>query len=596
MKLLRLLASAIALGLTSVSFAANAVLSQYCQWSMGGGNASYGGVFDPSVVAAATGVATDLASTSSSSTTPTFSSSTYHFVAGDCAGHDWVFVAAGASWQIGLYRITSQSGNNCVVDAAIGHVILWNSSTGMWSLSTVAGCGATAGGTFSVCYSGPGQTADNVTNSTFGATQNSNAMSDGSSIFTPAMIGNAVHITTVGTNMIVGFYTITGYTSGTAVTVNAYAATAGAGSVATGYIGGSLDVLHSIQANTVGLCPVAGNWVWLSSNTPGANDTLAYSGSTSAPIVHAGYNTYWMDLWPASGSAVAIARPNGTGALPTTNMPLLSYTSHSLNPTGTDLVFLWFQATGSSGTSVVTLVADSVIAQCSVTNTDAANSAGAINLNGNNCIALDCDATTTDTTHTSVGLTVGQTNSKAIACRVSTASTNAAAYGMSLSANPETVIGNQVLGPGSGAIGIFLSSASNGDTIMYNTVVGYGDDCNQATGNTGLPAIINNMFTDSANGFNNVSSSNMTFLAYNRLRNSSANIATGSVWTTYSNALFGPQNAIGSSTYPDYHSSTDLRLLTSSPAVGNAMFPAASIGALQLSAASAPAFGAGYSQ
>ena len=210
MKYIRLVCWALLSLLSPLVF--GAALTANCAWSViATGDTLYGGVFDPSVVQGASGVPTDLASSSSTSTTPTFSSSTYSFVTGDVG--NWVYVSGGTGWQVGLYKITAvpSGGPTATVDAAIGHVILYNGN-GTWSLSTVAGCGATASGSFVVNYTGPGQTADNVTNATFGdATTANTTLTNTVNTFTPVMIGNGVHITAVGTNGLVGWYTILTY-------------------------------------------------------------------------------------------------------------------------------------------------------------------------------------------------------------------------------------------------------------------------------------------------------------------------------------------------------------------------------------------------
>ena len=549
-----------------------AAFTASCSWSVGGGNANYGSQFDPSQTA---GMLTNLASTSSSSTTPTFSSASYTFVAGDVG--NWVFVGAGASWQLGFYKITSLSGNNAVVDAAIGHVVLYAAATNTYSLSTVAGCGATANGTFSVNYSGPGQTADNVTNSTFGdATTANTTLTNTVNTFTPVMVGNAVHITAIGTNGVLGYYTILTYIDAKDVTINVTSNNGTTSSGMTGFIGGSLAALNNIGANTVGLCPVSGNWVWVGTGyTAAATDTLAFSGSTTAPVVVAGYKTYWMDL------ANPTRANSGSGALTITNFPVLAYgASYGFVASGSDIIVEWIAATCSKAAAAMNLSgSNEVFFGDSVNNSGVGGTAYSMT-SGTGLLMFNCDAIESAATGAGVGVLVSGGGS-VINSRISNSSNNAAAYGINSSANGTVIIGNQLLG--AGGFGIFLNSATAADVVYGNTVVGFVDDCNMLTGGSKLPVIVNNMFTDSTNGYNNVSAANAAFLAYNRFHNNSGSgIATPSSWSNYTN--FNAQVTANGSAYNDYNSATNLIPLSNSAAVAHGFFPSATIGAIQLSA------------
>ncbi len=572
MKILRLLAVALSLFAAQSAFATAFTAS--CVWSgMGAGNANYGSMFDPSQTA---GMATDLASTSSSATNPNFSSATYgNFTNASLVG-DWVFVGAGAGWQTGFYKITAVGSNVITVDAAIGHVVTYNTATGAFGLSTVAGCGATAGGTWAINYSGPGQSADFVTNATFACAQSVATMTDSSNTFDVSMVGNAIHITSVGTNMIIGWYTITAYANAQSVTINTPAATAGAGSGATGFIGGAIALVDNINSAGAGLGPVAGNIIWLSGTfTQGANVAWLPAGTATSPIKTAGYATYWGDGY--------LGRTNGSGALTTTNMATMNFSaSHTfVSTTGTFNLFENLNISGNAASAMAWGGTGCAFTRCTLTNADA-NAASITCELGAGAIAFNCDIIESGATLATQGVFSSSAASRLIGSRVTMSSTNAASYGLTYSSS-FVAIGNQFFG--AGGIGIFSGNTGANGTIFGNTIVGFVDDINIITGSTILQCVVDNMLTD-CTGFplNNVSSGNATFTAYNRYRQNTSGgtnaIGTGGTWAAYTN--YAP--VITGLSATDYTSvSSDLRLVGASPAVGAGWFPLASIGAIQLS-------------
>ena len=555
-----------------VGSASAAALTQYCAWSvMGAGNANYGGVFDPSVVSGASGVLANLASTSSSSTTPTFSSvGGYIFVAGDVG--NWVFVAAGASWQVGLYKITSITGStNAIVDAAIGHVILWNSTTGVWSLSTVAGCGATASGTFSVCYSGPGQTADNFTDATFSGAGTA-AIGNTSAVFTPVMIGNGLHIT-AGTGATVGWYTLTGYTSTTAMNINV---SPGTGTLWTAYVGGAINLIDTINSAVAGLGPVAGNQIFLSGSFSQTNTvTWANIGTAAAPLLFQGYVTYWSD------ANTNFSRANGSGAISTTGMPLLTLTS-SKNFTfnaGYN-IFDWLNITGTASTYIVEGTGSFMATRCVITSSNT----GGITVTPGGGVIFNCDILETGATGTSPGLALTTSGGPIVGNRIVISSPTG--IGLTMTLGGPCIVGNQFIGPGkatatAGSAGINTTNVAGRVQAIGNTIVGFYDDVNVITGSTAVHFLANNMLTDSSNfGINGVSTSTAIVSAYNRTGNNT-NGAYGNMGTWFNYTNYGAVTSWSTSDYQNV--TTDLRLLSTSPAVGAAWPPLGSIGALQLS-------------
>ena len=560
-------------------------LTASVQWSViATGNANNGGGFDPSQTA---GMLTNLASTSSNSATPTFSSASYTFVAGDVG--DWVFVGAGASWQLGFYKITSISGNNAVVDAAIGHVILYTAATGVFSLSTVAGCGATASGTFSVDYAGPGTTASKFSDATLASVGSSTTLTDSAADFTPVDVGNMLHLTGQGTGSfgVLGWYTITAYASTTSVTTDRTTNSGTAMVAGTGAVGGGVALLSTINSASAGLGPIAGNYVWMQGSfAPSASDTIAFLGSSTAPIKCVGYLTYW-------GDGYALGRTNGNGPTVTTNFPAYAYTStHTLSlPAGGFIVLENLNISSSVAGTLCTLGTNDVVTRCVLNNTDA-NSSAVVCTVGNDAVLENNDILESGASTATLGILCSSTgriaNNRVVV-------SSATGVGMSISSNPP-ILGNQIIGNGGGT-GIASTSTSGLPTIYGNTIANWGDGINIVTGTTNIQFVVDNLITDCTNPVNNVIATNATFTAYNRYRQNTSGgtnaVVTGGSWSAATN--YGA--IITGLSATDYSTPwTDLRLLTTSPAVGTGWFPSASIGALQVPAVAAGQSYTGSSQ
>ena len=527
---------------------------------------------------------TDLASTSSSSATPTFSSASYTFVAGDVG--NWVFVGAGASWQLGYYKITSISGNNAVVDAAIGHVVLYSSTTGIYSLSTVVGCGATASGTWAVNYSGPGQASSNFTDSTFTGAGTA-VISNTSSVFTKAMVGNAIHLT-AGTGATVGWYTITSFTSATAVNVNV---SPGTGTVWTGFVGGATNLLDTINSITAGLGPVAGNQLFLSGSFTQANTlTWVPAGTAALPIKTQGYVTYWGD------ATANFSRTNGSGAIVTTGMPVLTFSStKNINATGASFnIFDWLDIPGNISGSLFAATGTQIMTRCIVTNS-AANVA-AIGITAGGCTVFNCDVNMTGATTGTTGISATNVAGMLVGNRI--VITSPTGFGATVSGSGPVFVGNQFIGAGSATAtagaGIATTNAAGRILGTGNTIVGFYDGTNSITASTALSVLIDNMLTDNANfGINAVSTGNAVASFYNRTGNNTAG-AQGNAGPFLSLTNYGEVTSWSTSDYQNVAS--DLRLKSTSPAVGVAWFPLSSMGALQLGSVAGPQSYTGYSQ
>lgn len=128
-----------------MAFASTSII----QCDSAGDDTNNAGLFDP----ANASMATDLAATSATGSSPVVTSASYTFVAGD-VGH-YLYLKSGTNWTPGWYRIASVSAGAATLDAAIGNV--WLSVLNLpVSVSTVAGCATTASptaGTWTVDYS-----------------------------------------------------------------------------------------------------------------------------------------------------------------------------------------------------------------------------------------------------------------------------------------------------------------------------------------------------------------------------------------------------------------------------------------------------------
>lgn len=113
------------------------------------GNSGNGGAFDPN----ASGMATDLAATSGTGTSPVVTSASYTFITRD-EGH-WLYVKSGTNWTPGWYQIASTSGGAATLSAAAGAGILSSSGipTGVTTADGVATVASPSSGTWTIDYS-----------------------------------------------------------------------------------------------------------------------------------------------------------------------------------------------------------------------------------------------------------------------------------------------------------------------------------------------------------------------------------------------------------------------------------------------------------
>lgn len=230
-----------------------------------------GAFFDPSLCSL-----TDGAATSATGTAPVFTSASYNFVAGDV--NAYVFIKSGTNWMPGWYKISSVAANAATLDAVIGDVRLYASTTpaqdgSLGTFNLAAGCASTAsptGATWSVDYTQQDAAIGASSDYTSAASTTITSVLAG---FTAAMVGNAIRISS-GTGATTGYYFITAYSSATQVTVDKVSGTY---TVGVGKVGGAAATCARVlnSANATGDKAIAGNIVFIrgaGSDSPGSDD------------------------------------------------------------------------------------------------------------------------------------------------------------------------------------------------------------------------------------------------------------------------------------------------------------------------------------
>ena len=198
----------------------------------GGDDANNGGGFDPGQTA---GMFTDGAATVANTVAPVFTSASYNFVAGDV--NHWLFIASGANWRPGWYKIVSVAANAATLEGTIGQSV-YSGGTTFPSPSTVVGCATVASptnATWSIDYSQlttPFQTYNDLASVGAGL-----LVSSAAKPFAKQQVGNTIRVTG-GANFTVGDYVIASVAAGVATVVGAANITTGAGANGTGALGG----------------------------------------------------------------------------------------------------------------------------------------------------------------------------------------------------------------------------------------------------------------------------------------------------------------------------------------------------------------------
>jgi hypothetical protein len=310
-----------------------------------GGNDTNGGGFSTLNV-----IATDLSATGSSgnTSTPTLHSATISFVSADIGAY--IFIKSGTNWVPGWYKITSISGSDAVVDAAVGHVTLYASVAS--TLNTAVGCATVASptsGSWSLDYSQKGSkntTGNNI--STTDAGTNTTTVTSATASFTKALLGNHIYLSGGSGSITGSWFEVTGYTNSTTITVDR-SVTAGAQTGATMNIGGAmLTILATTdRAWKTSATFIADTVVWVQNGAySGATITTSgYLNSGGSPGSYqsrlVGYNVYRGDNPTAQSGNCPSYATTGAAANGWLN---------SLN--GLSIWNFTFDGTGTTGASV----------------------------------------------------------------------------------------------------------------------------------------------------------------------------------------------------------------------------------------------------
>lgn len=300
----------------------------------------------------------------------------------------------------------------------------------------------------------------------------------------------------------------------------------------------------------------------------GATLTAVNGGSSTSPVIIRGYGTT-----PGDGY---LGRTNGNGALITTNMPALTFSSgFGLNATGTWIVLESLNVSGTFNSALVQIAGNSAIVACKAANASTgASGMGLYGSSANACV-FNSDASTGAGGLGAIVL-VGN-GASAIGNR-----TTGGAMGIRMYSLYQVAINNTIYTQATDGIG--FNSANLGGLLLNNTIVGCtGDGIDMPNSTTVQTVLVGNMLTDNGGyGINLNNAACAAFLAYNRTRdNTSGPINLGTDWVSATNYNHVTTDTGGASTDYTASGSNDYSLIAASPATSAGIPAYSSIGALQ---------------
>lgn len=362
-----------------------------------------GGGFNPGN---ANGI-TDGVIASGTGDSPTLTSATYTFVAGDVGYH--IYFPAQANMTAGWYSIASVAAGVATLSAAIGQAS--QVTNNRYGTNTVAGCATTAaptGVTYLVDYS----RHDTARYSNSVLTGTTTSCTDATNPFTAQMVGNFMCIAS-GTGITAGWYEIVSVAAGTATLSSSAGASYSLGVIK---IGGAV----SLGGTTTGITDTIFFGVGISSATAAARyfikggSSITYTlgqtvaagtaGNASWPIIVEGYATNRGDM-PNSVTrpTLALGANTWTGASNTANYSLqFTGTSSAVVTVGGSSVAKDIKCLNTSttaGRTAISCLSSSTIINCEATNYRGIGF-GTTNQNVsfNGCYSHDCNTGISNTT------------------------------------------------------------------------------------------------------------------------------------------------------------------------------------------------------
>jgi len=298
-------------------------------------------------------------------------------------------------------------------------------------------------------------------------------------------------------------------------------------------------------------------------------DTLTGDGTSTSPVIIRGYATTIGDGFQG--------RTSSNGALVTTNLPTVSYTTGRFNASGSDFILYESLSLTSAATGPTLQTGSScAVKSCVIVNSGTNASSAGITPGAFNVI-FDCDVSLTGASGGLAAINISGSGTRAIANRA----TGGTSIGISAPARA-AIVDNLVYA--STGIGISIA-ITNTEVLVYgNTVVGgSGDGIDNITGSIVLQAIVNNMITDNGGyGIDGVAAGNAIFAAYNRTRDNTSG-ADNSATDWLAATKYGHVTTDTGGAETDYTNagSNDYTLISASPAKAAGWWPYRDIGGLQ---------------
>ncbi len=305
-----------------------------------------------------------------------------------------------------------------------------------------------------------------------------------------------------------------------------------------------------------------------------STDTISGSGTITSPIIIRGYASTITDGYQGRTGT-------GPGTLTTTNFASLTYTSTGrLTISGAFLQFetmsitTAFAGTGISNTGG----GDTVFKSCVLTNSGTNAAGNTITSSGARMTFFDCDIVMSGASGGACGISAPNSVFDSCFFKITSTSCN----GINTSGY-SAIYGCVLYGGGTGStgIGINVNAVSNRCFIRNNDIVNFQVAISHITADTRFHHVVGNMLTDGTTVYENTSSANGIWTAYNRVRGYTTKISNGGDWITGSQFGEIDGGSGGASTVDYVSAAPDFSLKSTSPAVNANIFAKASSGSIQ---------------